>query len=280
MVCKTTYTGANPVRASINTMSSSVGIEVELPWATMLGRVDPEASEILRNSHGFYGLSSSQQARVQTGFHALDLEYKERVERVIDNDKIKPGNDGFKEFAFSPVHEPEELIQSLGALYDNGILMEGETYPLHFTFGGVTRSLAWVSLMSMEICDGLIPDRLTQTRTWARKGTAGILERKPKELEIDSIAVEFRTLQLTSLGQFEKILKVGKSICDSVVENDLDKVFCVRSTLINLLADRDIDASKQWPNPQKNIKPWASMAEALRDSLFRQEMSDEILGII
>lgn len=280
MVCKTTYTGANPVRASTNTMSSSVGIEVELPWVTMLSRVDVESAEILRNGHSFWSLSKSEQDRVQLGLDALDLEYKERVGQVFDNEGVRRGNDGFAEFAFSPVHDSEDIIQSLDALYNSGILIEDEVYPLHFTFGGVDRRFGWVALMSMEICDGLQPERLTQTRSWARKGTAGILTRKPEDLEIDSIAVEFRTLQLTGLEQFVKIIKLGKSICDSIAENDLERVIDIRNTLTNIFADSGVDTSVCWPNPQKDIRPWQAMSEILSDSKSRIQMQDEIFKII
>lgn len=264
-----------------------IGIEIELPWATMLARVDQEAAGILSSSNGFWGLQRAQQDRVQLGFTALDELYKDVVLGQFGND-IAPGNDGFAEFAFRPKHEHKEIVELTEGLYDLDLLRRDEEYPLHVTLGDVplTQS-SWLILMCMELAGGTTSTRITQTRTWDRKGRAGILRREPHELQLGSVeGFEMRSLSLTSPESLGRTLRIAQGmggllvdkICDDTSAkhtwNDIYR-FMMRKTV-----EVGIDASYAWPNPTDDITPWAQTSEALNNHIWRNSIESDLNTVV
>lgn len=251
----------------------TLGIEIELPWPTMLRRVDDEAAELLAASSGFWGLPSVEKARIQKGFDRLDAAYKDLVGAAFDED-IARGNDGFAEFALRPKKDPEELVVTTAKLYKTGVLQDGEDYPLHVTIGNVPLvQSSWLVLMCMEMSGGTTPERIVQTKTWDRKGQAGILARSPAELQLGStVGFEMRSLALTGTEQLQDTLRIAQGMGELLVsklaeDNQAQSRWRdVYKFMMDEVAAHGIDASYQWPNPQDDINPWADVSKALEYS--------------
>ncbi len=194
------------------------GIEIELPWQHMLRRVDSEAADILRARSGYSNIHGSEQTKVQAAMDEVDRRYKDRVKRALARG-IDEGRDGYVEFAHKPRFDTDEIIAEVGQLYDEGILRNDESYPLHVTVGGIEQSAASGYLIaSAEIVGDIDPQRIRNQSTWAVKGRAGLKTRALSELQLGhTTGVEMRTLQVHSLEQLDLMLRVIKLGAYSIV---------------------------------------------------------------
>lgn len=287
-VCKTSYTGAIPVRASKFCMSEvTIGIEIELPWSTMLSRVDQDATKILQKSNGFYGLNIEEQARVQVGFDLLDEQYKELVNNSFGSEIYK-GNDGYAEFAFRPKNEYQKIVETAYELYEKKILLPSDEYPLHITLGNVPLlQSSWLILMCLEFSGGTSKNRIIQKNTWERKGSAGILERRPVELTLGSVeGFEMRTLVCTTIDKLENTLKIAQKMGNMSVDKYCQDSYAIKKWneiykfMMSSAKDKNIDASYKWPNPSDLINPWQSVSEAIADSSWVNEINNNLNEII
>ncbi len=247
------------------------GLEIETPWATMLARVDEQAANLLAEVGNFYKLTPSAQDRVQKGFDALDAEYADRLSEVFNNPDVRRGKDSFAEFALQPKPDTEALVETVEGLYDVGLLVAHERYPLQVTIGNMPAGVdAAHVLMAAEICGGSSSQRILEVNTWSRRGVAGLHPRKPSELQLGMrIGVELRSLQLSDMTTLRTSLNIIELGSRAVVESkagDRDASDCLRDLRAALrihAADYDIDTTIQWWNPQGDPYPWQAYGQAL-----------------
>ncbi len=255
----------------------TLGIEIEVPWQTMLRRIDRTAADLLAQSEdGFYGLGKPEKAYVQAAMDAIDERYKTKINEAIDAGIPKSGNDGYVEFALQPRDTTAAIIADVQTLYDSGILQNGERYPLHITIGGIAakNSVSYL-LCSAEIVGDIRPERIMQHRTWNVKGQGGMKKRLSHELDLGATSgVEFRTLEHTSLPQLEEMLSVthigAKAIND---RQELWQSWC--NNLAAHLHQAGLTTSSLWGNTDREL--WSKYADALRNNDWRHE-AQRIIG--
>lgn len=265
----------------------TIGIEIELPWRYMLGRVDPEAGELLASGGGFFHLSAEDQSRVQKGFDAVDAEYRERVNDVFGDD-IADGKDGFTEFSLRPKAESEELVDVTNRLFTEDLLRDDEIYSLHVTLGSVKySSSAWLVLMATELSGGTTSDRIKEQGTWDRKGIAGVRPRWPSEMELGARqGFEMRTLVLCGSEGLSQTLRVAQGVGELLARRDTgdatakDALRALYSHLMAGTREKGIDATVRWANPQKDLTPWLQVSAALEDPEWQARMEAGVLKIL
>lgn len=265
----------------------TIGIEIELPWRTIMRRVDSEAADILQDSGGFFALESLERQRVQQGFDAVDVQYKDLVAGCFGDD-IAEKHDGYREFAFNPKHHHQDITEVARGLYEKGVLQDGEVYPLHVTLGGLSaKKGSWAVLMAAELSGGASGARMRQIGTWSQKGEAGIRQRSARELSLGaSVAIEMRSLEARSLSQLGHVLQVAQT-AGGVLLHKLSGDTArakqwheLRSCMVEAAEQKDIDARVKWPNPQICRTPWTQIAAALDDSQWSQSVSADINTIL
>lgn len=265
----------------------TIGIEIELPWRTMLARVDEDAAQILAESQGYYSLGNIEQARVQVGFDRVDKEYKERVSKVF-GELIKEKSDGYTEFAFTPRVSHEQLTETAASLYAEHILVGGEHYPLHVTLGGLSvKNSSWLVLLAAEMSGGSTQKRITQVNTWSQKGVAGMRQRGARELELGAtVAVEMRSLVATSHEQLGATLEIAQRV-GGVLLADIQKGTGqsrqwkeLRAYLLDAAEQKGVDARTRWRNPQHDHGPWLSLGAALADTDWSAGIREDVLTIL
>lgn len=265
----------------------TIGIEIELPWQTMLRRVDQEAADILAESGSFYRLLGADRERVQQGFDAVDLAYKDTVQGVFGDD-IKQKSDGYTEFAFSPQRDYSEIVEIADELYGKSILREGETYPMHVTLGGISaRGNSWIILMAAELSGGASAERIRQINTWSQKGQAGIKQRSSAELELGyETGIEMRTLEATGLGNIDEVLRVAQTagwlllrLADGSAQAG-DRWKDLKTFLERQADSRGVDIRTRWPNPQINSEPWERLSDAMLDDSWLEDVKNGIKTIL
>ncbi len=265
----------------------TIGIEIELPWRSVLSRVDPEAGLILANSSGFYTLPDIEKARVQKGFDAVDEEYRDLVDSFFGED-IEKQHDGYREFAFRPKADHTEISEVAEGLYEAGVLVDGESYPLHVTLGGVAaKNSSWLILMAAELSGSATAKRLIEVNTWSQKGKAGVRERGAREMKLGSkVGVEMRSLEALSLDQLSRVVAITQA-AGSTLLNKLagDQPAITRWTelyrhLMESVEQKDIDARVRWRNPQVDHTPWLALGAAIDDTLWQQTTEAGIQAIL
>lgn len=265
----------------------TIGIEIELPWRHVLGRVDPEARDLLAGSNGYYSLEDAERARVQQGFDAVDERYKDLVGQFYGED-IEKQHDGYTEFAFTPKTSHERIAEVAERLYDAGVLLDGESYPLHVTLGGIAaKNSSWLILMAAELSGGASAERIAQVNTWSQKGIAGIRPRGARELKLDSkFAIEMRSLEATSLAQLAEVLQTAQtagSILMAKLAGDASAAATWRELYRHLMASaeaKDIDARVHWKNPQLDHTPWLQLAGAFGDDVWQRMVASGVRTIL
>lgn len=255
----------------------TLGIELEVPWRTMLKRINGTAAELLAESEGgFYGLPQPEKEYVQAAMNVVDDQYKTKIAEAEAVGIPKSGNDGYVEFALQPRDTTTAIIADVQTLYDIGILQNNERYPLHITIGGIAakNSVSYL-LCSAEIIGNIRPERIMQHRTWNVKGQGGMKKRLRHELDLGATSgVEFRTLEHTSLPQLEEILSVthigAKAIND---RQELWQSWC--DSLMAHLRQVGLPTSSLWGNTDREL--WSKYANALRNNDWRYE-AQRIIG--
>jgi hypothetical protein len=282
--------GATPIGASnfiMQTPDIAFGIEIETPWATMLARVDNEAAELLRSNGSYYNMDETAQKRMQIGFDRLDNEYGKRIEGVFNED-IRRGRDSYAEFALQPKRDIGQLIATVQHLYDVDILRAGEIYPMQFTLGNVPGGqLASYVLMATELCGGTTPERMAEINTWSRKGIAGLHVRKPSELQLGmTVGVELRTLVLNGMERFRRALETaelaGRMVLRSLSgdRTAAEGVHEMRNILKDMAAEKSIDTTVKWWNPQGQPHPWVEYAAALTDNTWHEGTQAKLESVL
>ncbi|MFO0971332.1 MAG: hypothetical protein U0520_03240 [Candidatus Saccharimonadales bacterium] len=264
----------------------TIGIEIELPWQTILARVDEEAAQILACSQGFYSLGQSERLRVQQGFDLVDECYKDKVASVF-GESIKEQHDGYTEFAFRPQADHEVLVEVADTLYQQGILIDDEHYPLHVTLGGLSsKHASWLILMVAELSGGTTQKRITEVGTWSQKGEAGIRQRGARELDLGAtVAIEMRSLVATSFEQLGDTLEIAQSV-GAVLLTDMyrgGQSLCWRGLkeyVLTTSEEKGIDARTRWKNPQRDPAPWISLGKAVADVDWSSRLRGDIVTIL
>jgi hypothetical protein len=266
----------------------TIGIEIELPWRTMLDRVDPDAAGLLREAGNFRSMVGAERERVQMGFDAVDSVYRDLVADAFRSDLIRRGRDGYAEFAIRPVREYQELEPIVSGLYENGVLREGESYPLHVTLGAVRPvSKAGLVLMAVEVADGTTPERVIQKGTWEQKGQAGVLRRERHKLELDmTTGVELRSLMMIGEKELMRALRVaqlsGSILIGRLLEEPIasERWRALFRLLVDAAAEKGFDASTKWRNPSQDEHVWQQLSAALADTDWRGGVSSKVEEII
>lgn len=264
----------NETRQSI---TPTLGIELEVSWQTMLRRVDKTAAELLADSEGgFYQLPKPEKEYVQTAMDAVDERYKAKIAEAAAAGIPKSGNDGYVEFALRPRDNTDAIIADVQMLYDIGILRNDERYPLHITIGGIAaKSSVSYLLCSAEIVGDIRPERIMQHRTWNVKGRGGMKQRFRHELDLGATSgVEFRTLEHTSLSQLDEILSVTHTGAKAISgEQELWQSWC--DGLSAHLRQAGLPTSTLWENTDRDL--WNKYANTLRNNDWRHE-AHRIIG--
>ncbi len=253
----------------------------------MLDRVDPDAAAILRDSSGFWKLSTPGRERVQRGFDAVDAQYREQIAGVF-GERIKRGTDGYTEFALRPAYEYEALVPVVEGLYEEDILRRGEAYPLHVTLGSLPcDSRVGLLLMAVELAGGTTPDRIVQKGTWEQKGIAGVLGRKAHELAFDmTTGVELRSLAATSpeavaramrMAQYGGAILLGRLAAEARAGETWRELYHL---LTYSAQERGLDANRKWQNPSREETVWIQFGILLADSDWREQTARQAEEIV
>ena len=180
----------------------SFGIEVEVPWSsyfpTLWKQFGLDRRRVCDLDPGELTSLSCQCAN-------LEAELRPLLNRTVACG-VPRGNDRYWEFSLRPVHDVDLLLEQVRLLGAAGVLPRDRGHSLHVTIGGLPRIPAVYYLaMVLEahfVAPGRIESGVIQSLSrihtgWARKGHAGILEKRSSELEgAAQVAVELRMLQL------------------------------------------------------------------------------------
>jgi hypothetical protein len=265
----------------------TIGIEIELPWRTMLGRVDSEAAELLAQAASYYRLDKEAKARVQQGFDDVDAMYKDRLGDVF-GEHIVEKSDGFTEFAFRPKDSAEQILDVAAHLSELDLLRDDEVYPLHVTLGGIAaRNSSWLILMAAELSGGASAERMKQVNTWSGKGQAGVKERHPAELQLGAeVGIELRSLEMRGLDNLAHTLQIVQN-AGSLLLRKLAGGRVARHQWIGLFEvlmsgteQKGVDARRRWRNPQVDVEPWSRLSCAMEDEVWLSRMHDDIDTIL
>ncbi len=259
------------------TTTPTFGIEIEIPWRAMLNRFDHgKASRILREQGGFYNLTGTDKAYVQKVMNHVDAKYLERVAVAAEQGVPVSGNDGWKEFALRPRHDPKDILRDVQTLQNLDLVRDNEQYPLHLTIGNLAvNGDAYYLLASTEIYGDIRPARFTQQRTWAQKGRGGVKWRFSHELQLDtSKGVEFRTLEYTSMAQLSDMLHVAEAGSHAIIE-DHYLWQSWREQLAQHFTAADLPTGAIWQNTNHDL--WQRYANTLSSSQWQQE-AKRIIG--
>lgn len=255
------------------TTNPTFGIEIELPWRAMLDRFDEgRASTLMRKRGGFRELTGADKEYVQEIMNEVDDWYKERVAAAAKQGVPVSGDDGWREFALHPRHNPQDILRDVQILQDLDLVRDNEHYPLHLTIGGLAvNASAYYLLSSTEITGNIRPNRFTQRHTWGQKGRGGIKWRFPHELELGMTeGVEFRTLEYMSITQLGDMLHVAEAGSKAIIDkHPLWQSW--RSQLAQHHTDTGLPTDAIWQNVDYDL--WQRYAEALNDADWQQEAS-------
>lgn len=250
----------------------TLGIEIEIPWQTMLQRVDPTAANILRDSErGFYSIrDAADRSRVQAAMDAVDDRYLYAVEQATTQGLPTSGRDGYVEFALRPRADHRRIIDDVQTLYDLDLLRKGERYPLHVTIGGIAaRSSVAYLLCSTEIVGDIRPERILQRGTWSKKCFGGMKDRRQNELQLGAqTGVEFRTLEHTTIHSLESMLLTAH-VGAKAINADHELWGSWKSELGNHLRSAGLPTGSLWRNDDRET--WEKYAATLRDNDWRHE---------
>ncbi len=261
----------------------SYGLEIELPWSTMLRRVDPEAATFLLETGGFYRADEQMRARIQQGFDAVDARYKHAIDSVFGDD-IRRGRDAYVEFALQPKETMQELTDTVNGLYDKSLLLEGEAYPLQCTIGNIPASPASsYILLAAEVCGGTSGARISELNTWAKRGVGGLWNRHAKEMQLGmKRGVELRSLQLMGMQTLRSAALIIESTAQLAHAREIGVTDANNQwqefvrILKGYMAEKDIVITKPWWNPVANEDPWARYADALEDTIWREAFASDL----
>lgn len=271
---------------SVNTQLS-YGIEIELPWSTILRRVDPEAATFLVETGGFYHAEQDVKDRIQKGFDAVDDRYKQDIENVFGDD-IRRGRDAYVEFALQPKETMQELTNTVAGLYEKELLLEGESYPLQCTIGNISATpAASYILLAAEVCDGTSGARIREINTWAKRGVGGLWNRHSKELQLGMTkGVELRSLQLMgmqALMNTAKIIEASAMLANArkQCQDDANSQWLEFVAMLkNYMSEKGIVITRPWWNPVDDDDPWKSYADALDDSVWRYAFAADLHALL
>lgn len=259
------------------------GLEIELPWSTMLRRVDTEAAYALLRAGGFYGADELVKTQLQAAFDEVDSRYKHAIDSVFGDD-IRRGRDAYVEFALQPKKSTQELVEVVQGLYDKDLLREGEAYPLQYTIGNIAASpAASYILLAAEVCGGTSAERIREINTWSKRGVGGLWNRRSRDMQLGMTkGVELRSLQLMgmhALRGVSQVIQGGAELVAAREKGDDGARYQwqqVVATLKDFMAIKDIDITKPWWNPDGQDSVWPKYADALEDESWRTVFESEI----
>lgn len=255
----------------------TVGIEIELPWRTMLRQVGhQQAATLLEGAaSGFHDLPDDEKTIVQAGFDEVDAIYDHRVAVAKQRGLPTSGNDGYIEFVLPPRSTPAEVTGDVAMLYDLELLVPENRYPLHLTIGGIASNAAASYLLcSTEIMGDIPGTRVMQRNTWNVKGRGGLKQRLSHDMQLDaSKGVEFRTLQLSSLAQLHTMSHVAQTGAAGIIGH-LPEWREWRATIEDSLNEAGLPTNSFWQRSDAAV--WQRYGELLDSRYWRHGMQQKI----
>lgn len=251
------YYPENPIYSPL-----SIGIEIEMTWRQAFPDLSQKYSE-----------SPNKLGRFSREYHEFSQEYSKHDKQLLPLlQRIEPviprvGNDAYWEFSFLPAHNMGVTDAELAVLYDTCILRDGNDYSLHMTVAGIDNDRdAFAFLCGLEQNGGSTPDRIleamhSQKGAWARKGSGGIVKRRPDELMGNStVGYEFRTLVGKSQEQINATLSTAAHL--SQIHEQPEEWKEYRKETEGRLRAHGLEV-KSWGSPRANEAPWLRYVELL-----------------
>src|SRR5690606_35651135 len=162
------------------------GIEIELPWETLLARESKRASLLYPKITCMPHSAQEKRFVTQTKEYLITkcaplLHEAAMMGIVCDEEEFC-----LTELIFAPTHTPQVTVDQVSNLYNLGLLRSSERLPLHITTGALWDSLETaVLLRSVEIAGNVSAMRLGERGSWDIKGEKGIEVRSVSQLQGD-----------------------------------------------------------------------------------------------
>lgn len=240
----------------------TIGIEIEENWRQAL----PELGEK-------WAGKKPMSLRYLLERPAFTREYREADEALRDvlariAISIPASNDSYHEFSFHPAKNLNYTAAEASALFEAGLLRDGEHYALHMTVAGLTSAYdAYTFLSTQELRGASTPQRIlgaisARQGSWSQKGVGGIKTRTPDELQgADSTGHEFRSLVVTSHGQLLRTLGNAAQLATLYTNSTLGWRELQTETM-DILSDAGLPLAP-WNNPKQSPELWQRYAALL-----------------
>ena len=245
---------------------TTIGIEIEMSWMQAF----PDLAKDWQDSEirpGQFDRRSPEFKQFNASYNSHDKALRPILETIQDVIP-KVGYDAYWEFSFLPSKHIGVTLAELKTLYDAHVLRDGEAYATHMTVAGIDNDRdAFAFLCGLELSGGSNPARIktaieSKKGSWARKGTGGLLQRRPDELMgDDTTGYEFRTLVARSSQQMESLLLTAQQL-GSLVAHDPDGWRTYRSYIEDRLKSEGL-ALAAWQRPTLDSASWLKYANLL-----------------
>lgn len=179
-----------------------MGIEIEVPWSSYFPELWEKYGLAERK---IYSLPADELNMLNAECAKLEIDLQPRLHKTVECG-VPRGNDRYWEFAFRPVSEGALVVEQTSLMTEAGVLPRDKGHALHITVGEIPRCTALYQLSMLLEAEFVDPERIRHGIAqmskkihtgWGRKGSSGIFEKGPEELQGGaSVASELRMLQL------------------------------------------------------------------------------------
>jgi hypothetical protein len=251
--------------------SVTIGCEVEVRFKSYF----PELYEKYLEGTSYDQLSNLTKLNFTAECNDAEIELQKKL-KLTEEAGVPKGKDRYYEFANAPVHHPYTLTVELSMLRDAGLIPKGIKHPLHITVGGLGHSRdTGLMLMALELLGYTSPERILAVAVddkavaWARKGRAGMRERKAADLSLGADkAIELRTLELPLMQrQIEELFGIVHAMATAISgkgsEHRYNQWLLIVDELEELGRFHNIDTYTNWGAPYDNPAIWKDFAAKL-----------------
>lgn len=236
----------------------TVGIEIEENWRQAL----PELGEKWAGKQPLSLRYLLERPAFTREYRLADEALREVLHRT--NPSIPASNDSYHEFSFYPARNLNYTAAEVEALYEAGLLRDGEQYALHMTVSGFARSYDAYTFLTVQELSGATTEKrilgaiTARQGSWSQKGIGGIKTRRPDELiGDDTTGHEFRSLCVTSRDQLIRTLGNAAQLASLYTSTSGWRSLQQEATAILNGADLPFEP---WRNPKQSPELWQQYA--------------------
>ncbi len=256
-----------PIEQDPNLISPlTVGIEIEENWRQAL----PELGEKWAGKKPMSLRYLLERPAFTREYREADEAMRSKLSRISAS--IPASNDSYHEFSFHPAKNLNYTVAEIDALFEAGLLRNGEHYALHMTVAGFVQDYdAYTFLTAQELSGASTSKRIigaidARQGSWSQKGLGGIKTRTPGELlGSDTRGHEFRSLCVTSRDQLVTTLGNAARLATRYTGTTAQWRE-VRSETMDILRSANLPLAP-WSNPKITPGIWTRYAALMDDGV-------------